>query len=90
IPFQEKYQQWKQLLNTIKKIETEKVNFTREADYHQFLLDELVQLNVKENELEELDAEWQLLSNAATIKMGLSNAYEALDNSEEPLTAALK
>ncbi|MBX9780143.1 MAG: DNA repair protein RecN [Chitinophagaceae bacterium] len=90
IPFQEKYQQWKQLLNTIKKIETEKANFTREADYHQFLLDELVQLNLKENELEELDAEWQLLSNAATIKMGLSNAYEALDNSEEPLTAALK
>ncbi|WP_423811918.1 hypothetical protein, partial [Pseudomonas aeruginosa] len=64
--------------------------FAKEADYHQFLLDELIQLNLKENELEELDAEWQLLSNAATIKMGLSNAYEALDNSEQPLTASLK
>lgn len=90
ISFQEKYQQWKQLLTNIQKIETEKANFAKEADYHQFLLDELIQLNLKENELEELDAEWQLLSNAATIKMGLSNAYEALDNSEQPLTASLK
>ncbi|MBX9733550.1 MAG: DNA repair protein RecN [Chitinophagaceae bacterium] len=90
IPFQEKYLQWKQLLANIKKIETEKANFTKEADYHQFLLDELLQLNLKENELEELDAEWQLLSNASTIKMGLTNTYEALDNSEQPLTTTIK
>jgi DNA repair protein RecN (Recombination protein N) len=59
-------------------------------DYNQFLFDELEEAGFKENELEELDAEIKLLSNAENIKQQLGNIYFELKESELPVVQQLK
>lgn len=62
----------------------------RELDYNRFLFDELEELSLKENELEELDAELQLLSDAENIKQQLGAVYFELKDSEQPIVQQLK
>ncbi len=59
-------------------------------DYNQFLFGELDEAGLKENELEELDAELKLLSNAENVKQQLSAIYFELKNSEQPITQQVK
>ncbi len=59
-------------------------------DYNQFLFDELDEARLTENELEELDAELKLLSNAENVKQQLSAIYFELKNSEQPITQQVK
>ena len=59
-------------------------------DYNKFLFDELDEARLKENELEELDAELKLLSNAENIKQQLGAVYFQLKESEQPLVQQLK
>ncbi len=59
-------------------------------DYNQFLFDELEEASLKENELEELDAELKLLSNAENVKQQLSAIYFDLKDSELPIVQQLK
>ena len=59
-------------------------------DYNQFLFDELGEAGLKENELEELDAELKLLSNAENIKQQLSAIYFELKDSDLPIVQQLK
>ncbi len=62
----------------------------KEADYNKFLQQEFTEINLKENELEELDAEIKLLSNAENIKVQLGAIYTFLSGGEEPVTQNLK
>ena len=59
-------------------------------DYNQFLFDELEEAGLKENELEELDAELKLLSNAENVKQQLAAIYFELKDSEQPIVQQLK
>ncbi|MEO6732188.1 MAG: DNA repair protein RecN [Ferruginibacter sp.] len=59
-------------------------------DYNQFLFDELEEARLKENELEELDIEIKLLSNAENIKQQLGDIYFQLTESELPIVQQLK
>jgi DNA repair protein RecN (Recombination protein N) len=59
-------------------------------DYDNFLFTELEEISLKENELEQLDAELKLLSHAEEVKQELSNIYHSLAESETPLTQQLK
>ncbi len=59
-------------------------------DYNQFLFDELEEADLKENELEELEIENKLLSNAENVKLQLSSIYFELKDSETPLVQQLK
>ena len=59
-------------------------------DYNKFLFDELDEARLKENELEELDAELKLLSNAENIKQQLGAVYFQLKESEQPIVQQLK
>ena len=59
-------------------------------DYNQFLFEELKEAGLKENELEELDAELKLLSNAENVKQQLGAIYFELKNSEHPIVQQLK
>ncbi|HSZ85352.1 MAG TPA: AAA family ATPase, partial [Puia sp.] len=67
-----------------------KSQFSKEYDYNKFLFDELEKENYKENELEELDTELQLLSNSENIKSILTKANYELKESEQPLVQQLK
>ena len=59
-------------------------------DYNKFLFNELEEAGLKENELEELDAELKLLSNAEEVKQQLSSIYFELKENEQPLLPQLK
>jgi DNA repair protein RecN (Recombination protein N) len=59
-------------------------------DYNRFLFDELEEINLKENELEQLDAELKLLSNAENIKQEITGIYYELKESEQPVVQQLK
>ena len=82
-----KYVQAKQELDALL---TKKANADKEADYNKFLLDEFIEINLQQNELENLDEEIKILSNAEHIKLQLSTVYMALSQSEEPLVQSLK
>ncbi|MEJ7625281.1 MAG: DNA repair protein RecN [Ferruginibacter sp.] len=65
-------------------------NARKELDYNQFLFNELEELNLQEDELENLDAELNLLNNAENIKQQLSGIYYDLKDSEQPVVQQLK
>ena len=88
------YQQiFKQLQNVRSRLTTlieEKASFDKEADFNQYLFDELAELNFSENELEELDSELNLLSNAEEIKLALSETTGILSEGEQPVVQVLR
>lgn len=71
-------------------LELEQQTANAALDYNQFLYDELEEAGFKENELEDLDTEIKLLSNAENIKQQLSNIYFELKGSELPIVQQLK
>ena len=71
-------------------LKEQKAVFEKEFDYHQFQFNELDEAGFRENELEDLDAELKMLSNAEGIKAALSKAYFDMTESEEPLIPHLK
>lgn len=83
----EKYSKTKRELEGLQQAQS---NANKELDYNRFLFDELEEISLKENELEQLDAEIKLLSNAESVKQQLSNIYVELKDSELPLVQQLK
>jgi DNA repair protein RecN (Recombination protein N) len=59
-------------------------------DYNQFLFDELEEADLRENELEDLDGELKLLSNAENVKQQLGAVYFELKDSDQPIVQQLK
>ncbi len=88
--FKKTFQQWQLISRALEQLKDQKTAFTKEADYHQFLFDELNELSFKENELEELDQELKILSSAEGIKSALSKIFYALRESEQPVVATIK
>lgn len=84
------YTQWQSTSKELQQLQQQKNNFNKELDYFQFLFDELNEVGLKENELEELDAELQVLSNAEAIKNALSKVYYELKESEQPVVQLIK
>jgi DNA repair protein RecN (Recombination protein N) len=76
--------------NELEALRQQQASADKEADYNKFLLEEFTEINLQENELEALDAEIKLLSNAETIKLQLNNIYTPLTGSEEPIAQNLK
>ena len=84
------YRSWQKEKKELEELQQQKTNFNKELDYHQFLFDELSELQLKENELEDIEAELKLLSNAENIKATLSKAYYDLKESEAPVVQQVK
>jgi len=84
------YRKWQSSQKALEQLQQQKNNFNKELDYFQFLFDELNDVGLKENELEDLDAELQMLSNAEGIKTTLSKVYFDLRESEQPVVATVK
>ncbi len=84
------FHQWQSAGKELTQLQEQKTAFNKELDYHQFLFNELSELGLKENELEELDKELKLLSNAEGIKTTLSKVYFDLKESELPVVQLLK
>jgi DNA repair protein RecN (Recombination protein N) len=84
------FQQWQVAKKELEDLENRKVNFQKEFDYHQFLFEELQEQSFKENELEDIEAELQLLSHAEGIKAVLSKVNSDLESSEQPILPLFK
>ncbi len=90
-------QEYRTLFNAYTKTKKELASLQLEQqtanaalDYNQFLFDEMEEAGFKENELEELDTELKLLSNAENIKQQLGTIYFELKDSELPIVQQLK
>lgn len=84
---------YKQYLSARKELEIllkEQAAANTTYDYNKFLFSELETAALKPNELEELDAELKLLSNAENIKQQLGAVYYELKESEQPVVQQLK
>jgi DNA repair protein RecN (Recombination protein N) len=82
-----------QYIKTKKELETLQLQQTAanaSFDYNKFLFTELEEAGLKNNELEELEAELKLLNNAENIKQQLGGIYFELKESEQPVVQQLK
>ncbi len=84
------FQQWQSVKKELEELENRKLIFQKEFDYHQFLFEELQELSFKENELEEIEAELQLLSHAEGIKAVLLKVNAELESGEQPVLPLFK
>ncbi|HZH01174.1 MAG TPA: AAA family ATPase, partial [Flavisolibacter sp.] len=71
-------------------LQDQKALFEKEFDYHQFQFNELEEAGFRENELEDLDVELKMLSNAEGIKTALTKAYYDMNECEEPVVRQLR
>ncbi len=88
--FQLHYRQWQKKKSALAGLQTQKDAFQKEADYHQYIFNELDQLNLVPDELETLESELRLLSNAESIKTVLTKVYYDLKDGEQPMVAQVK
>lgn len=88
--FQNIYRQWLQQKNALDALKKQKESFQKEADYHQYMYNELDQLSLAENELEHLETELKKLANAEGIKVAISKVTFDLQESEQPMVQQIK
>ena len=88
--YQSTYSEWKENEKKLQQLIVQKENFEKTESYKKHLLDELSELNLKENELEQLEQELKFLENAASIKTQLAQSVHLLDASDNPILQQLK
>jgi len=84
------YRGWQAAARELATLKEQQAQFNKELDYNKFLFDELSEVDLRENELEELDKELKILSNSEGIKTALSKVYYELKEGEQPLLQQLK
>ncbi|MFN5055297.1 MAG: DNA repair protein RecN [Bacteroidota bacterium] len=88
--YQEKFQQLKKIESTISSIQENMRKAEQERAFKEFLLQELDELNWKENEEKTIAEELNLLTNAEQIKQAVGGASYLLDEGEKPLVSEIK
>jgi DNA repair protein RecN (Recombination protein N) len=88
--YQAAFRQWLLLKKECDDLKGQKQQFDREADYNQFQYNELEEACLKENELENIDAELKMLGNAERIKAVLNKVYFELQESDAPLVQQIR
>lgn len=88
--YQESYARLLKERHLLLEMQQAKQRVDAEADYNRFQLQELEEAGYKPGELEELDQELKLLSNAEGIRTMLMRTTGKLSGGEEPLLAQLK
>jgi DNA repair protein RecN (Recombination protein N) len=84
------FKQYTATSKELEKLTLQKQNFQKELDYNQFLFDELNELDLKENELEDLEDELKILSNSEGIKSALTKVFFELKENDQPIVNQLK
>jgi DNA repair protein RecN (Recombination protein N) len=88
--YQSIFKNYRSVLKELEKLSNEQAIANKEFDYNQFLFDELHEANFSENEIENIDAEIKIMSNAENIKSILSEIYFQMEESDQPLVQQLK
>jgi DNA repair protein RecN (Recombination protein N) len=71
-------------------LQKQKADALKEYDYHLFLFNELEEASFKEDEIEELEAELNILSHAEQVNAALSKTETSLDGDEQSMARDLK
>ncbi len=88
--YQQVFLQYKKSKKELTELQGEQASANAALDYNQYLFDELEEANLTENELEEMDTELKLLSNAENVKQELSGIYYQLQEGDQPVVQQLK
>lgn len=84
------FKKYRIVLQELEKLKSEQAAANKEFDYNQFLFDELQEANFHENEIENIDSEIKLMSNAENIKSILTDIYFQMEESELPVVQQIK
>jgi DNA repair protein RecN (Recombination protein N) len=88
--YYQSFHAYKQAQHHFNALSNENAEANKEADYNNFLLDELTTAGLKANEQEELEQTVKLMENAEDIKSKLNQSLDLLSNSEFSVTAGLQ
>jgi DNA repair protein RecN (Recombination protein N) len=88
--YQDIFKQLTFLRKEIEQLQNQQAEANKTYDYNKFLYEELAEINLKPNELESLEEEVKLLSNAENIKATLLQATHQLTDGETPVVQQLK
>jgi len=80
--YQKLYNTWNKQKSELKSLKERFSQKEKEADYKQFLLEELLHANLKSDELDELEKEFSELENIEEIQSNLSEIINKLDTPE--------
>lgn len=90
VSFREELKELRSLDKQLKTVREELDSANAEADYNQFLFDELERVNVQLDEVKGLEEEQQQLEHAEEIKRGLNAASYSLSEGEATVISLLK
>lgn len=88
--YQTAFKKYRSVVKELQQLTEEQASANKEFDYNKFLFDELGEADFSKNEIENIDAEIKMMSNAENIKSVLSEIYFQMEESEEPLVQQLK
>lgn len=88
--YQETFKRYRQSSQTLKALVDEIKQAQTEADYHQFLFDELAEAKLSSGEQEALEQEQNQLSHAEEIKRALLGANFLLNEHEQAVVLSLR
>ncbi|HMZ47136.1 MAG TPA: DNA repair protein RecN [Chitinophagaceae bacterium] len=88
--YQRLFLQWQSNQKKLEELILQRNNFSKEADYNKYLLQELEEINLKENEIEGIENELEILNNSTEIKTALNALYFELKDNETPIIVKLK
>lgn len=88
--YQEQFSHCTIIRKRLEGLQLQQTYANKELDYHKFLYKEFEELNLRENEMEDLETELKLLANAENIKSVLGRIIFELDESEQPVVQQLK
>jgi DNA repair protein RecN (Recombination protein N) len=88
--YQQSFHAWKENEKQLQDLIAQKEAFEKTESYNKHLLEELTELNLKENELEEIEKELKFLENAVQIKAQLDTSVQQLESSDHPIVQQIK
>lgn len=88
--YHETFLLWQKRKSDLDQLRESNKQIRQELDYHQYLFNELHQLNLQEDELEQAEIELNKLMHSEAIKTHLQQATYLLQESEQPILAQLK
>ncbi|HET9570116.1 MAG TPA: DNA repair protein RecN [Bacteroidales bacterium] len=88
--YREAFGCYKELQTNLKKLEDKALKAREEEDYLRFQLEQLEGAGLEIGEQEALEAEWEMLTHAEEIKMGLAKIFSLLDEEEHGINTSLK
>lgn len=88
--YQQSFHQYRQTQHAYQKLEAEQLQWQKEADYKQFLFEELEQANLSPGEIELATIHLKQLEHAEQILNTLHTVHDVLEGSEQPVNHELK